>query len=239
MKVFLLPFFACLFCAASAQNSSSKVAVKWAPTGLAVGSVSLQGEYNFMGKNSLTAKIGVPANSKATIDYNNKTARFDMKATSFLAGYRRYLGKRSMRGLYAEPFFHYVHHIAEGRGDGTLENMPVVFNFTNDYDAYALGIQLGSQFRLGKHVLIDLFFLGPQLASARNNFIATEQTTVLPWSRIQEEDARRQVTDFINEFPIVRNKTDVAVDRNNKTVRADFKGLLPGVRAGVSVGIAF
>lgn len=239
MRTFWLCLLSCCACVVFAQNPTSRVAVKWAPTGLALGSVSVQGEYNFAGKNSLTAKIGVPANTAATINYSNEKARFNMKATSFLAGYRRYLGKQAMRGLYVEPFFHYVHHIAEGRGDGTLENMPVTFNFTNDYDAYGLGVQLGSQFRLGKHVIVDLFFLGPQLASARNNFMATEQTTVVPWSRIQEEDARRQVTDFIDEFPFVRNKTTVAVDRSNKTVRADFKGLLPGVRAGVSVGIAF
>src|SRR3712207_2388309 len=34
--------------------------VKWAPTGLAVGSLSFQGEYGFKSRTSITAKIGFP-----------------------------------------------------------------------------------------------------------------------------------------------------------------------------------
>jgi hypothetical protein len=66
---------------------SRQLAIKWAPTGLILGSLSLQGEYNF-GKNSLTAKIGLPVTVNHTFTYEDKDADFQMRATSFLAGYR-------------------------------------------------------------------------------------------------------------------------------------------------------
>ena len=106
------------FAQAQDVQKPSQVIVKWAPTGLLLGSISLQGEYNF-GKNSLTAKIGLPANTQHSFTYEDKDAAFSMKATSFLAGYRIYLSDKQVRGLYFEPFFKYVHHTAEGTGNGT------------------------------------------------------------------------------------------------------------------------
>src|SRR2546423_15674111 len=74
------------------------ISLKWAPTGLILGSLSLQGEYNF-GKNSLTAKIGIPFASNHTFQFSDKDATFTMKATSFLAGYRTYLSKKHIKDL--------------------------------------------------------------------------------------------------------------------------------------------
>lgn len=227
---------------AKAQEEKSfepNFTIKWAPTGLIVGSVSLQGEYNFGNKNSLTAKIGVPANSRHTFEYDDKDADFTMKATSFLAGYRMYLSKKHMRGLYVEPYFKYVHQSAEGIGQGTLDARTVTMDFTNDYNGFGIGGQLGAQFLINKRFVIDLFFLGPEINSATNNFKAVEATNTIPWTSVEAEDAEKEIRDFIDKFPFIRNNTDVMVDRNNKTVTADFKGLLPGYRIGVSFGIAF
>lgn len=214
------------------------VVVKWAPTGLIVGSVSLQGEYNF-GKHSLTAKIGVPSNTHHSFTYQDKDADFSLKATSFLAGYRTYLSKKRLRGLYFEPYFKYVHHTAEGIGNGTLTNQPVVMSFTNDYNGIGVGAQLGAQFLIAKRFVVDLFFLGPEINSARDNFKAVEVSNSLPWTSVQAEEAEKDIRDFIDNFPFIRNRVDVMVDKANRTVTTDFKGALPGFRMGVSVGYAF
>jgi hypothetical protein len=236
--VFLLATVLVQIAQAQEETTGQNIIVKWAPTGLILGSISLQGEYNF-GKNSLTAKIGLPANTHHSFTYEDKDARFSMKAISFLAGYRIYLSKKHLRGLYFEPFFKYVHHTAEGIGNGTLTGQPVVMDFTNDYNGAGVGAQLGVQFFIGKRFVIDLFFLGPEINSARNNFKAVEVSASLPWTSIQASEAEKDIRDFIDKFPFVRNRTNIVVDRTNKTVRADFKGALPGIRTGVSFGFAF
>lgn len=214
------------------------ISIKWAPTGLFVGSISLQGEYNF-GKNSLTAKIGIPANTHHTFIYDDNNADFSLKSTSFLAGYRTYLSKKHMRGLYFEPYFKYVHQTAEGNGNSVLTGEPVVMNFTNDYNGAGLGVQLGAQFIIAKRLVIDLFFLGPELNSASNNFKAVESSNTISWTNMQASEAEKDIRDFINKFPFIRNKANVMVDRNNKTVTVDYNGILPGYRIGASFGIAF
>ncbi|HWJ89819.1 MAG TPA: hypothetical protein VNR87_01840 [Flavisolibacter sp.] len=231
-----------LFCAqfvmAQERIIRPNIGLKWAPTGLSLGSLSLHAEYNF-GKNSLTAKIGVPVAVHHTLSYDGKEADFSMKATSFLAGYRTYLSKKHMKGLYFEPFFKYVHHTSEGAGLAVLSGETVKMNFTNDYNGAGFGVQLGAQFLIADKFVIDFFFLGPEANAARNNFKAVELSDVIPWTNTQAWEAEADIRDFIDKFPFVRNKVNVSVDQANKTVRADFKGTLPGYRIGISFGVAF
>ena len=235
----ILNFFLLQFANAQEKPLKPNITLKWAPTGLILGSLSLQGEYYFGGKSSLTAKIGLPVSAHHSFDYDGDDADFDLKATSFLAGYRIYLGKQHLKGLYFEPFFKYVHHTSEGAANSTLNTRPVRFGFTNDYNGVGVGAQLGAQFLIAKKFVIDLFFLGPEINSASNSFKAVESTSSVPWNSIEASDAEQDIKDFIDDFPFIRNKTKVMVDPNNRTVTADFKGALPGMRVGVSFGVAF
>lgn len=241
MKKLLLFFLSVIIsCFVLGQSSGVKpnISIKWAPTGIVFGNISLHGEYNF-GKNSLTAKIGFPFNKHQTFQFDDKDADFSMKATSFLAGYRTYLSKKHMKGLYFEPYFKYVHHISEGVGNADLSGEKVVMNFTNDYNGIGVGAQLGIQFLVSKKFVIDFFFLGPEINSSRNNFKAKEISSTVPWTSVKANEAEKDIRDFIDKFPFVRNKTTIRVDQANKTVMADFKGALPGYRIGVSFGYAF
>ena len=220
------------------SSFTPRTTAKWAPAGLLVGGISLQGEYN-IGRHSLTAKIGVPASRKYDIEYDGDEADYELRATSFMAGYRIYLSKKQMRGLYFEPFLKYVHHTADGVGRSTIGIRNVAMNFDNKYEGFGVGAQLGAQFFIGKRFIIDLFFLGPEINSANNKFRALESTNTIPWTIVEAQDAERDIREFIEQFPFIRNKTEVMVDRNNKTVIADFKGALPGFRAGISFGLAF
>ena len=239
-KIYLLlfSFLSCLF--GSGQSSSNKpnISLKWAPAGIIFGDISLQGEYNF-GKNSLTAKIGIPFNKHQTFQFDNKDADFSMRATSFLAGYRTYLSKKHMKGLYFEPYFKYVHQTSEGIGNAVLDGDQVIMNFTNDYNGTGLGVQLGTQVLIAKKFVIDFFFLGPEINSSRNNFRAVETSNSIPWTSVQASEAEQDIRDFIDQFPFIRNRVNVTVDQNDKAVMANFKGALPGYRIGVSFGFAF
>jgi hypothetical protein len=242
MKKKITAILCFLFCAqfimAQERIVRPNIGLKWAPAALSVGSVSLQAEYNF-GKNSLTANIGVPIAMHHSLTYDGKDADFNMKATSFLAGYRTYLSKKHMQGLYFEPFFKYLHHTSEGVGLSVLAGETVKMNFTNDFNGVGFGVQLGAQFLIRKKFVIDFFFLGPEINSARNNFKAVEASNVIAWTSTQAWEAEADIKKFIDQFPFIRNKVKVSVDQVNKTVRADFKGTVPGYRIGVSFGVAF
>lgn len=144
-----------------------------------------------------------------------------------------------MAGLYFEPYFKYLHHTAEGVGNAVLSGENVVMNFTNEYNGVGVGAQLGIQFLIKKKIVIDFFFLGPEINSARNDFKANEISNTPPWTQSQATEAEQDIRDFIKKFPFIRNKMDVMVDANQKIVTASFKGVLPGYRIGVSFGIAF
>src|SRR5256885_12363010 len=143
--ILILLFISAIPAFAQDKPPEPNTSLKWAPTGLVVGSISLQGEYNF-GKNSLTAKIGIPANSNHTLQFADKDANFSMKAASFLAGYRTYFSRKHMQGLYFKPYFQYVHHSSEGVGNTTLEGESVVMDFTNNYN----GAGRSEERRVGK-----------------------------------------------------------------------------------------
>jgi hypothetical protein len=226
-----------LFASAQEQVAPPDISLKWAPAGLILGNISFQGEYSF-GKQSLTAKIGVPVNSQHTLQYDGSDAVFDMKASVFLAGYRVYLSKKQLRGLYFEPYFKYVHHSSEGSSSGKLSYRNVTWNFTNEYNGTGVGIQLGSQFLVGNKFIIDLYFLGPEINSASNQFKAVEKGSNIVWTPSETQEAEREIKDFINDFPFLKNNTSVMVDATNHTVTADFKGAIPGFRFGIAFGVA-
>jgi hypothetical protein len=227
-------------CAQADTAITPKLTLKWAPAGLFAGNFVLQGEYSFGSKQSLTVKLGFPKNNNHSLQYDGNDAKFDMKAVSFLAGYRSYLSKsKSMKGLYWEPYFQYVHHTSEGVSAATLDFRQVNMAFSNVYNAAGVGVQLGAQFLIRKRVVVDLFFFGPQINSASNNMKAVEHGNILPWTYEEKKEAEREVREFIDKFPIIRDKTTIMVDMNSKTVTGDFKGPLPGIRAGISFGVAF
>jgi len=117
--------------------------------------------------------------------------------------------------LYFEPYFKYVHHTSEGTGNAVLSGDKVVMNFTNDYNGVGAGVQLGAQFLISKKFVIDLFFLGPEINSSKNNFKAVETSTTLPWTSIQANEAEQDIRDFIDQFPFIRHRVNITVDQNN------------------------
>ena len=241
MKKLTLILSLSLICSSiNAQDKAfePKITLKWAPTGLILGNVSFQGEYSLLTKSSLTAKIGVPIGRPYNATFDGHKVDMQMKAVSFLAGFRRYLSKYVLRGFYIEPFFTYVHHTSDGTGEGELDGQPVIMDFTNAYNGIGIGVQLGAQFILAKRLVIDLFFLGPQLTSSINNFRAIDPYHSGAWTNIQADEAEQDIKDFLNQFPFIRNKVDVQVDNMNRTVTAGFNGPLMGIRFGVSIGIA-
>ncbi|MGN6165184.1 MAG: outer membrane beta-barrel protein [Flavisolibacter sp.] len=214
----------------------SSVAVKWNPESLYFGKVSLSGEYNFKNRKSVTFGIGIPASHSTTVNMDDKDRSVEMKTFSVMGGYRMYLGKKTMSGIYFEPYLKYVKNDANTVIDGDLDGRTVNFVTTSKYSGTGVGAQLGVQFMIAKRVVFDFFFLGPE-ANTVNHKIIMHDTSLEPWTQAEADDAQRTIDDNIGDLPIVGDKLKVVVDRNNKTVSSDYSGFLPGIRFGLSVGI--
>lgn len=241
----LLFAFACFFILNStkAQQDAvlpkNSVVVKWNPESLYFGKVSLFGEYNFKKRRSITFGFGIPATHTTTVKINDKDRSVEMKTFSIMGGYRMYLGKKTMSGVYFEPYLKYVKNDANTIIDGDLNGRNVDFATTSKYSGTGVGAQLGVQFMIAKRVVFDLFFLGPEANTASHKVVMRDINSVLPWSQSEAADAQQQINDNIGDLPIVGKKLKVVVDANSKTVSSDYNGFLPGIRFGLSVGVRF
>ena len=223
----------------SVGQQSPRAAVKWAPTGLFAGNISLHGEYKIRNKSSLTAKLGIPAKTNYGPSYDGDDADLTLETFSFLAGYRMYLSRQALKGFYFEPFVKYVNLKMEGTAEGNLNGDPVVMRLTNSYSGTGFGAQLGVQFLIAKRVTVDMYFFGPEFNFVDNNFKAVETSSTLPWNSADAQEAEQDIRDFFDSFPFLRKKIEIDVNSAEKTVTANYSGSLPGFRAGISFGIAF
>ncbi|HYO22331.1 MAG TPA: hypothetical protein VER36_07980 [Flavisolibacter sp.] len=214
-------------------------AIKWAPAGLLFGSLIFQGEYNLKNSHSFTLKAGLPLAAHHTFTYDNRDTKFRMEATSFQVGFRTYFNQKQLAGINQEPYFKYLKHKSIGAGEGNLMGQSVIYNFTNLYEGNAFGLQLGIQWLLSERWVIDLFLFGPEINASINSFSAVETTNESSWTPVQAYDAERDMRDFLNKFPFLKNRFEVMTDPEKRRVDASFTGTLPGIRTGVSIGFAF
>jgi hypothetical protein len=248
MKFSLFIVFAFLTLFASAQEEKEKektvslsnsTVVKWNPTSLAFGKIGLLAEHNVKKNKSVTFAIGIPMEMKTRFKLDDVKREISMKTLSVMAGYRMYTGKKTMRGFYFEPYLKYLKNDAAVLIDGTVNSSPVVFSLTSEYSGVGVGAQLGVQFMIAKRVVFDIFFLGPEANSAHHTVTMHDLTSTGPWDSDAAKDAEKEINDNIGDLPIIGKKLKVTVDPNAKTVASDYKGFLPGLRGGISVGVRF
>jgi hypothetical protein len=221
------------------HSFSSSFGVKWNPASLFLGKIGFLGEYNFKRKSSLTFGIGIPYDKTLSYKLDDKSQSISLKTFSVMGGYRMYMGKHAMRGFYFEPYLKYLKNDASILINGDLNGRSVDFVTTSNYSAIGLGLQLGVQFMIAKKVIFDFFFLGPEANSAHHKAAMHDITSTTPWNQQDANDAQNQINDNIGDVPILGDKLKVTVDANSRTVSSDYKGFLPGFRAGLSIGIRF
>jgi hypothetical protein len=214
--------------------------VKWNPEALVFGKLSLGTEFNIKHKKSITFNVGIPMEKKYSVELDDKDRDAYLKTTSVMAGYRMYMGKRDMTGFYFEPYAKYVSNKARIEKYTTdLNGRTATFDFTSDYSGVGIGAQLGVQFMIAKTITFDLFLLGPEANISNHKAKMQEVGSVIPWSMIDANDAKHDLEEALKDIPLIGNKIEVTVDQNGKNVSSKFNGFLPGVRAGLSVGIRF
>jgi hypothetical protein len=212
---------------------------KFAPGGLAIGKITVGGEFNFKRKNSLTVLVGLPFNKIRSIDYDNKKSDITSSARSAMLGYRYYLGKKGRAGFYLEPYAKYVKFTAGGLLDGDINGRTARFDSRFNYQGVGAGLQIGFQFYIARIVALDFFLLGPEANHATFDTRSTDVYNNVPWSLADGQQAEQDIRDNLKDIPYIGDKINVTVNTSTKTVLTNFRGFAPGVRAGLSVGIRF
>jgi hypothetical protein len=230
-------------------------AVKFNPGSLAFGKASFGTEWNYRPKRSVTFYLGVPMNTKVPdgilkqmLGDEQKNPTIEYKSFSIAAGYRMYMGKRPMTGFYFEPYIKHMSFEMNGTYTdkidfgGTVGEKDATLRITNKYSGIGVGAQLGLQFMIAKTVVFDMFILGPE-ANISNLSSTFKDVTGSPtdtyWADADLAAIEREIRDAVKGIPMVGEKINVKADRAGKSISADYNGFLPGLRAGISVGIRF
>jgi len=236
-------FFTIVFTGNAQQNVDSSaqhnVAVKWSPLGIYFGKLSLGGEYSIRKKQSITFYAGIPVGIQRHFNSDDNTVEASSKTSSVMAGYRFYLGKSSMKGFYFEPYLKYMHNKLEGTLNYNNDNPPSIYKSSNDFSSFGIGGQLGFQVLIAKRIVLDVLVLGPEANTVKEKGSFTDVTNNIPWTPADAAEAEDDIKDAIEDIPIIGDKTEVKADQNSKTVFISYKGFLPGVRTGFSIGFRF
>jgi hypothetical protein len=225
--------------ATQAPSFSPSFAAKWNPGSLYFGKVSLFGEYNFKKKRSITFGIGIPVETTHSFDLDS-SRDISLKTFSVMGGYRMYLGKKTMSGLYLEPYVKYMKNDASTIVNANVGLTPQSFNVTSNYSAFGAGAQLGVQFSIAKIVEIDLFVLGPEANMANHEMKGAEiNPSSVPWTPGEKQDVENNLYDTVKDVPFIGNKIKFTADANAHSVTSDYSGFLPGIRFGGSIGVRF
>ena len=146
--------------------------------------------------------------------------------------FRYYFGKKPLHGFYVAPF---------ARIAGFSMSLPYIYT-DNDGGRHPIdlsgkismaggGLMLGSQWRLGRHVSLDLWILGAGMA---HSSISLDGRVDL--SELTAEE-RADAEQDLESTTIGGRSLDAEIRSDGASIRGNFP--LPMVRSGLSLGITF
>ena len=146
---------------------------------------------------------------------------------------RFYLGKKGFgKGFYLAPFYRNSKLTLDG----------VSFEYENDaggtstikangsISGNTVGLLIGSQFNLGKSVVLDWWIVGPHYGSGSGSLNGRNSQ---PFSSDERNALQEELNDL--DLPLVDETTEVSA----QDIKVLFSGPWGGVRAGLSLGFRF
>ena len=228
----------------SLEYQAKKNIVKLSLTSLAFRNIHLQYErilnkrvsVSLSFSNIFEGEIPLLGSVENTID---DTESFDKIKDVSLSYYsvtpevRFYLGKKGFgKGFYLAPFYRNSKLTLDG----------VSFEYTTDEGGTSsistsgsiggntVGLLIGSQFNLGKSVVLDWWIVGPHYGSGSGtlNGVSSE-----PFSAVERNALQTELNEL--DLPFVDETTEVSA----QDIKVLFSGPWGGVRAGLSLGFRF
>lgn len=237
-KIFLLLLLSPFFC--TAQDEEPKLDnVKINLSSLAFKNLSLQYE------RSVSPKISVAfgfrympqSNFPVKTQLQNIINDPDVNINTFQAGnfaitpeVRFFFGEGTMHGFYIAPYARYASFTISGTGEytsGTLHKSAVLDGTINSFSG---GVYIGTQYYLGKSIVLDIWILGGHYGSNSGNI----NLTVTPQLNSFEQQILKQNLDAIDASPFIVSNT---VNANGAQLM--FKPWMGFRGLGVNLGFCF
>lgn len=238
------PFFALLFCLVvtltNAQDGKAKSnAVKYNLSGLAVKYHAVQFEHVLGLKHSFALTLGFsPSTSLPFKDRlielygNDAQARTAIESTTFdkftiTPEYRFYFSGKAPQGFYLAPFLRYSKMKMSQKysfvdSDNTTHN-PLI---SGSFSGIGAGVMLGSQWTLGKSVVLDIWLAGPFYGSQNASFHGVDDKKIINTAGLEAD---------IESTDIPLWKMDATVV--NQTISGAEKGVVDVTLTGPFIGL--
>ncbi|MEY4884958.1 MAG: hypothetical protein RL151_267 [Bacteroidota bacterium] len=175
------------------------------------------------------------AGSGTNVDARKEVESIRMSNFAVTPEIRFYAGKKGYgHGFYFSLFYRYARHeignisVDYDNNAGTTSTATLTGSLTSNTG----GFMLGSQWVMGKRVVLDWWILGPHFGVAKGTLTGTNST---PISTADQNSLQTEIEDVLAAVPFVKNVIDV----NANGAKVSLSGPWAGVRGGLSLGIRF
>lgn len=188
--------------------------------------------YSFISKGSVPFKSQLNDLASSSQDSQGMFDNAELGYTAVTPEVRFYLGKGYGKGFYIAPFYRNLKYDITG----------VNFKYTNQIGgkdnidmggkltANTFGLQFGSQFNLGKHLILDWWIAGPHYGTSKGDFVGVSSR---PLNAFEQNELQKELDKI--ELPL--SDIDAKANANGATVK--ISGPWGGVRSGISLGYRF
>jgi len=244
MRKMIIPILLIICCNASMaqqkDETEQKNIVKINLLALGLKNISIQYEravgkrVSVAGLVRLMPKSGIPFKSaiKSTIDDPDTEAQIENVKVgnfAFTPEVRYYVGRKgALHGFYIGGFATIANYKAELPYQYTDNGVKKSIAMSGKVNTFTGGIMFGSQWKLGKHISLDWWILGPNYGSSNGNL--NGQTPLTP----SEQNSLKSEFD---DLDIPFTKTSYDVNANGATLF--IKGPWAGIRSGLCIGFSF
>lgn len=173
------------------------------------------------------------AGTSTSVDARKEVESIRMSNFAVTPEIRFYAGKRGYgHGFYFSLFYRYARHelgnisVDYENNAGSTSTATLNGSLTSNTG----GFMLGSQWVMGKRVVLDWWILGPHFGVGKGTLTGTNST---PISSADQSSLRTELEDVLDAVPFVKNVIDV----NANGAKVSLSGPWAGVRGGLCLGI--
>lgn len=183
---------------------------------------------------AVLVNIGIPKNAPAVFsnEIEGVDGTGDIRTSSFsiTPEYRFYTSGEAMNGFYIAPYLKYRSWGFDFSGTFGDDNTGV--DTKGKWNAVGGGAQMGYQWLIGEHFVIDWYFLGLGMTyqTLKADFTTDDLSADL-------QQIANDIEADLDGSPILGNGFSAVVDGNSVGGKIGF--LFPNVRTGISIGVAF
>ncbi len=178
--------------------------------------------------------IDLIGDSNDTDDLDDPLAKFfeefKFKGSTITPEVRFYLGQGYGKGFYLGPFVRFDNYkfTSSYPFQTYLDNY--LIDFEGKYKAFGYGLNIGSQFTIGKHFTIDTF-IGPYFSNVKVDFHSTSDYYL---TNEEVEEFR----DELNDFELPNGETEITLSNSSAKGKLTSDNFF-NLRFGLGIGYRF